>query len=528
MTKRSFGGYCVKNIGKKFNIFLFPLLICGGLLSPFYALAQEEMVKKEQEIEDILNNLDSMQPEIERTVNELEQRLQKQEQNEVRNRNRIIWSIPAAFSEDTFDESVKDLHANVPFYGKVSLGNDAYQKYKEWIESNKDKEMRQTEAWTAKGSKARQDYQDFLLKTKEQLGNSVADQKLKDLWDKHLQSSDMHNAYAPGVHLYDYLSGQRLLGLGLYRSDLNEIAFLAANMASGYLLFQDIKKNKIEKIKAVVNIHKDELIGLIEKVKDTSDKKLHAQAKQEMQAFIKKNCALFGYNPCKSEIIVPVAKYIFLQRIIENIKMEKEPDWSFNPDSHFGFIKNEAGELVKSGVTPISLVALSKYFVAPVAGLSETTSETLGKFGKRLRLADRLFGNIHLPAIFYRWFASIAGEALVLMIAIKVMDNYFNEQLLTAFVSDAEKWLAVLKEAQGLDALEQLTPEQLVQQEKLGKEIEKALSSGKTGFRSWIEAQRATFMKITIAGFLGIIVPTLVIKGAPLVMNMIKHNGGLA
>lgn len=450
------------------------------------------------------------------------------DKNEIKQRNLVDWSIPAAFPIDKFNENVDKLHINHPF-GRYNFSPGTYTRYMRLLEEVKrdfglrdlEDSLRDGNFFGLHGNDLNNDFRDTFAEYERwarslpggnnQAANTIT-QSLNNLNNIHGKRMAIPGA----TLLYDFLAGRNLPGLGLYRSDLNEIVFLIANIASGYHFFKDIKKAKLDKIKASLDEHKDELIALLTRLAENTDKKQTNKIKQEIKAFVTRRCALFAYNPVKKEIVIPLLKYIVFQRIAETIRIKKNY-WSSDPDVHAAFVKNERGELVRSGVTPISLVTIAKFLLTPMTGLSETTSELLQKTGRSLRFMDNFLGRYHLPALFYKWFTSAVGEALVLTLVIKIMDGYFNEQLTNAIIESPDVWLAALQKNKELDGVNELSPEQRAHRDGFESAIEITLSVGKTGFGSWLLAQRNTFIKISAAGFLFFAVPSLVAWLAPII-----------
>ncbi len=492
------------------------------LLSNSFYATNPELDAVAQELDASMVGMDQISNAVQATVQEIEDGMQREKEYEVRNANKILWSIPAAFSDADFEQESKDLHANIPLYGKVSLGNKAYARYKKWLEEFKT--THGIDKWNPffhGGMEAHQALQrNFSLQTG--LPANVASNRI---FLERLQHSPVKNVFAPGLELFDYFNGTRLPGIGLYRSDLNEIGFLAANMGTGYLFFKDIKLAKLDKIKTLLTEDKDTFTSFLKQLISNDDKKSIAKIKEEIRSLVEKKGALFRYNPCKPYVILPMIKYIFFQRIIENIKIEKRP-YLRSSDQQYAFIKNTNGDLVRSAITPFSIMSLIRIILSPIAVFSQTTRETLHSAGRRLRFTDRLFGRFHAPSRFYRLFSSVIGEGLVLVMVIKIMDSYFNDQFVESMVAKAEHWLSILEEDSKLDSkdgsFQESTARLVAYQERLEKEIELALSSGKSGFWSWVQAQRATFTKITIGGFLCFVAPSLILKGAPLLAKLFK------
>ncbi len=454
--------------------------------------------------------------------------LEKAEKDKIRGNNRVLWSIPAAFSEKDFDENVKDLHVKVPLYGKVSLGENAYENYEKFLEEKKSEHGGEQFGQLAEGArKGVNAWQDQL--------NIPANSPMAKL-TQHKSISQLKNSYAPGLTsafaLNEYLTAKKLLGVGFYRTDINEVGFLACNMASGYLLFKDIKHSKLDKVKSCIIAQRKAIISLLERLDEAAkNKKESEKIKKELRSFITNHCSIFAYNPLKKEVIWPIIKYIMIQRVIENIKTEKPRHGvQTDPDHYRAFVKNEQGEFEQSAVQPVSLVTLSKVFLAPIALFSETSKEAVFKAGKQLKFMDSFFGRVHLPAQFYRLLSSVVGETLVLVMAIKIMDRYLNSRVADALISKPQAFLTLLQEGNdilGIEYPNNAEAEKIsLYEEKLEKEIERALSAGKLGFFSWMQAKRDTFGKISKMGFLCFVLPSLIIKGGPILLKIIKSIGG--
>ncbi len=493
--------------------------------------------------------------ELARYAQEIEQSLKQDEQNEVRGRNRVLWSIPAAFPADKFDENVKDLHVNIPLYGKVSLGENFYKWYKgklavakkaygvegpvESFVSDVHEMHGQFNAGLASGDQAFESA-GAAASTSKRNPLGPLEQVFRGTAVK-LDGTHIRGVYAPGAEYYSFLTGKNLIGLGLYRSDLNEIGFLAANIGSEYILFKDIRRAKLEKVKEFIIANKDLFIDAIEKVQASAeDRKAHQKAKRELRQFIIKNCSLFKYNPLKKEVVLPVIKYLIIQRVIERIRSATPPTLHSQQDQMHAFVKNREGELVTSGVTPISIVTLSKLFVAPIAAFSETSKKTVYQSVMNLKFTDRLCSSFSLPSCcysknesknglprnFYWLLASIAGESLVLVMAIKIIDNFLNTQLINSLSTKPDELLVVLKENALVSELANPNAEEREQMiacdQKLEMAIERAFSLNKTSFKNWIAAKRSTFTRIGLAGFCCIVLPSLAIKAAPFAKNSIK------
>ena len=379
----------------------------------------QEVVNSAQaaELENILQEVENIDmDEIAAEGQEVENDLEKLEKDKIRNNNSILWSIPAAFPESKFDENINDLHVKVPLYGKVSLGENAYEKYKVYLE--KGKSACGVENLVRFVDRAQEGFKTW----KNSLNTPVTGLSENDLLSR------LKNTQAPGLQsaftMKDYLTGKKLVGVGFYRSDINEGAFLAANMASGYLLFKDIAHGKLDKVKSYIIDQRKAIISLLERLSAAvKDRKESEKIKKELRVLIANNCSIFAYNPLKKEVIWPIIKYIMIQRVIENIKTEKPHyDAHANPDHFEAFVKNEQGEFEHSAVRPFSVMTLSKLFLAPIASASETSKEAVFRAGKQLKFVDSFFGRVHLPAQFYRLFTSVVGEALVLIMALKIMD----------------------------------------------------------------------------------------------------------
>lgn len=501
-----------------------------------------------REVEQSLAELDRglSEEEISRYAREMEQGMVREERDEIRNRNKILWSIPAAFPADKFDENVQDLHANIPFYGKVSLGNRAYRTYMRWLKGVKEAyNMGPVESFATDVYGMHDGFQQGL-----DSGDSAFGQKAGENPALHshlrgvgidLSGKSIRGIYAPGARWYEYLTGKNLIGVGLYKSDLQAIGFIAANIGSEYLLFRDIKRVKSEKVKEVVLANSAKCIDLLERLAaSVNDSQSHQKIKQELSGLVVKECSLFRYNPLKKEVLLPVVKYLALQRVVEMFKNNQPPSLHAQSDQMFAFVPDGERGLVRSGVTPISAVKVAGAFVAPVAAFSETSKATLYKAVKNLRFIDRLCSNFSLPSFcysetdkkvgmpskFYWLMASIVGETLVVLMAIKVIDSFLNTQFINALAVKPEGLLGALKEHARLLDLANPSQEEREQiiacDQRIEKEIEQAFSLSKTGFRNWVHAKRVTFAKIGVAGFCCFVLPSVVMKVAPLIKNVIQ------
>ena len=327
--------------------------------------------EQEQALEELINGIDIN--EIEKIATEIDQSQKQDEQAKIQNKNKILWSIPAAFPEDEFDEHVKDMHVNVPFYGKISV-KKVYEDLKEEAEKDYapafsaynglsdicDKSKNAFTGGMAEGEAIDLSQMFTDAMPNNGLGEGVGErmkqfaQQANDGKSKLKDNVSRFNH--PGMEFKEYLTGRRLTGIGLYRSDLNEIAFLAANAGTDYLLFKDLKKLKLAKATAQMIEHREVIIGLIEQLKESAnDRKKLAEVKKKISTFIGDHCALFKYNPLKKELFLPIAKYIALQRLIEQVRPEERTRalGSRSNDDHLaGFVEKD-GKLVKSGVVPI-------------------------------------------------------------------------------------------------------------------------------------------------------------------------------
>ncbi len=530
-----------------------PFFLVFSLFSTSISAMETEVNQADlQEIEGSIVDIEkTLNPEeLEKFAQEIEHNFKKDEQDKIRGRNRVLWSIPAAFPEDEFDKNIDNLHVAIPFYGKVSLG-DGFSKWFRQVRGEIKKSAGVKE-FCEPLHQIHQEFNDVVVQGDVEFkAASLSSQasEYKALLDKtgvKFDGTGMKNVYAPGAKFYEYLTGKNLIGLGLYRSDLNEIGFLAANIGSEYILFRDLKKAKLDKVKEFILANKDLCIDFIERLQNSvDDPKSRKKIEQELRTVVTQQCSLFIYNPFKKEIVLPIIKYLFIQRVIENFKIDKATYLDRNPDSMSAFVKNGENELVRSGVTPISLVTLSKYFVAPVAAFSEPSKMTLYHSMRQLKFMDKFFGNFQLlpsccysekelktglPLKFYWYMASITGEALVLIASIKIIDKFFNNQLVKSLVAKPDELLEVLKEAKQFSSIENPNKEESDQivacENKLEKEIEKAFSLNKTNFRNWVSAKRSTFAKIGVVGFCCFILPSIVVKAMPLLKNVIKSYWG--
>ena len=105
------------------------------------------------------------------------------------------------------------------------------------------------------------------------------------------------------------------------------------------------------------------------------------------------------------------------------------------------------------------------------------------------------------------------------------MDSYFNHQLLEEIVKQPTELLTMLKECKQLRVEEDqpfADEEQIAKNEMaIEKEMERLITTGKSGIGSWISAKQGTFGKIQLAGILGLAVGPWVLK---MVGQMIKSK----
>lgn len=520
-----------------------------------------------------LKDLEKIDPEeFTGLVKDISADLEKEEREDAKKRNKIIWSIPAAFPADKFEENVKDLHVNIPFYGKVSLGKGFYPWYKKKLRLAKGsvKELYKLDLGEfAKGihdihgefdqgfdtadkqfASVGKQLESGDLDTMREILQSVGGKSEVNVADlmKRFEAVggtiDAHNikgVYAPGAEYYEYLTGKNLIGTGIYKSDFKEWAFIAVNVGTEFLLFKDIKRAKLEKVKNWITANRDLCIDFMEKLQASAENPKEQQTiKKEFSTVITKQCSLFKYNPLKKEVMLPIARYLILQRIIEKFTVNAPPSLHTKPEQMYAYVKDETGTLVRSGVTPLSITKIAKLYFAPLRTLSETSRTTIYDKIKNLKMTDRFCGSFKLPSFcyanteekrglplkFYWFLSSIGGESLVLLMSIKILDSYFNKQLIDTLTTKYDELFETLKESKQLAAIAHPNSEEREQifanDQKLEKATERAFSAGKTNFKSWATAKRATFSRITIAGLCCFVLPTVISKIAPIVKTMIK------
>lgn len=502
-------------------------LLFAAVMVPLIALSTPIMAMDDADIEQIDI------AEIEQVAAQAVKDLETDEREQLRNKNRILWSAPVAFAEKDFDAEVKKLHADIPFYGTIDLSK-YYAQFTQAVAKAK------SESTLFKG--AMQGYQEIEQQVDTAFSSasgSLPSSNTLPQVDKALR--DMKNIEPPGSSLYRYFSGNNLLGIGLYRSDLNELGFLAANLATEYLLFKDLLAAKEFKVKEAVATHRDTIIALLEKI-TTADQNNIAAVKKEAKEFFAKECKLFHYNPFKKEALIPIAKYMALQRVVAHLQDSNGGQWH-NPDSSYGFVKDSSGQLVRSGVTPISLVSIAKLFITPLQEASVLAKDAVSNILRGLRFNDRLFSSIKLPSIFYKkgqpqmglpahwytFFDGAVGEFLVVSLAVKFIDNFLQECFVTSIVNEPHILCELLNEHKKLTEIDQPTEAEFTQikenDEQIEKEIKRLTGIDNVRFSRWIESKRDTFGQIIGTGSMIFIGSTVAVKLFTFTQHILRTKG---
>ncbi len=546
-------------------ISFFLLIALFGSVLPIQAvepaLRQDSSLseKEKAEMATLARDIKEFMPEIKQACRESKEEAQKiladlhaEKIRKMQEKNRIIWSYPEAFPANDFDTEIEKRTMRVPSYKESTYKGFTFPvpSYKEIPLKNVHQYLDDTCFKHIK--EANEQFENMSEKIDIKI-NPTLDQ-FNELQNSVFHQNEASNAQKSNFSFVEkagtrsfaqYTSGKFLPGIGLYPGDIHQLAFIAANFGTDYLLFKDLKELKLQKIfnwietkpngmisviqryNAVKNRKADPSSSFFQRRKETLEQKKElAKIEKEFSDLFANETPLFLMQLSKIKDLLPaISKYLVAQRVLELFQPKSSS--VFNSENFFAYLKKSDGSFEKSAVIPISLMKILKWVVLPLDTLSQSWKQLIQDLVGNVRFQS-IFSSIQVPSQAFDLFSGITGEVIALLWSARILNNHFNHTLSKALLEESVE----LEKAFSADQEKSISANENDEENSsaVKKCIEKILNK-KTNYASWKDAKYATFSQTTSVSFCVFVLPQIIRFLAPICRLMVRNiknavNGG--